>query len=81
MLAHKVDDFRGDVTGSGHKVAFIFPIFIIYHHHQLSRAYVLNGTFNTIQHDVLFAKLITERSNAIILTIRFRSPLHYGMGF
>ena len=54
MFAHKIDHFRGNVAGSSNKIAFIFTVLIIHHYNHFTILYILNCSFNTVQHKSYF---------------------------
>src|SRR4051812_1031958 len=59
MLRHEIYDFRCNIPGSGDKVPFVFTVLIIYDNHEFSVLYILNGTFNRIEHVAVFCKIKT----------------------
>jgi len=59
IFTHKIDYLRRYLVGSHNKIAFIFPILIIYYNYQFSLLYIFNRTFYRIEHiKYFYAKLI-----------------------
>ena len=46
---HKIDHLRRDGFGGANKIAFVFPVFIVYYNDNLARTDIGDGFFYTIE--------------------------------
>ena len=54
LFAHKIHYFGGHILCCSQKITFILTILIVHYNYQFTIFYVLNGTFNRIQHVLKF---------------------------